>query len=217
MNLFANRLLTISGFICIALLFQIMISSNLAVAIESPESNTNKISSGFELESNVTNGSSSNQLAYRNSQHGIFMLFPSNWTFSNSGLPEYTQVAAFYGPLQNLSDPIPPRLTITVMNYQQNVSLKDFTNMTLSSLNQTNQVKILSSEPTTLAGHPGYQVVFSTLPNIGNPVSFEIMHSWISMGKKIYVLQYSAESSKFDTYLPTIKQILQSLRIDTTR
>ena len=184
MNLFTSRLLTICGLISTALLFQIMISSNLVVAIESSESNTNKISSGSELESIVTNGSSTNQLAYRNSQHGIFMLFPSNWTFSNSGLPEYTQVAAFYGPLQNLSDPIPPRLTITVMNYQQNVSLKDFTNMTLSSLNQTNQVKILSSEPTTLAGHPGYQVVFSTLPNIGNPVSFEIMHSWISIGQK---------------------------------
>ena len=151
MNLFTSRLLTICGLIRTALLFQIMISSNLVVAIESSESNTNKISSGSELESIVTNGSSTNQLAYRNSQHGIFMLFPSNWTFSNSGLPEYTQVAAFYGPLQNLSDPIPPRLTITVMNYQQNVSLKDFTNMTLSSLNQTNQVKILSSEPTTLS------------------------------------------------------------------
>ena len=217
MNLFTSRLLTICGLISTALLFQIMISSNLVVAIESSESNTNKISNGSELESIVTNGSSTNQLAYRNSQHGIFMLFPSNWTFSNSGLPEYNQVAAFYGPLQNLSDPVPPRLTITVMNYQQNVSLKDFTNMTLSSLNQTNQVKILSSGPTTLADHPGYQVIFSTLPNIGNPVSFEIMHSWISMGKKIYVLQYSAESSKFDTYLPTIKQILQSLRIDTTK
>ena len=214
MNLFTNRLLTICGSICIALLFQIIISSNLVVAIEDPESNINKISSGSELESTVTNESSTNQLAYRNSQHGIFMLFPSNWTYSNSGLPEYTQVAAFYGPLQNLSDSIPPRLTITVMNYQQSVSLKDFTNMTLSSLNQTNQVKILSSNSTTLAGHPGYQVVFSTLPNIGNPVSFEIMHSWVALGKKIYVLQYSAESSKFDTYLPTVKQILQSLKID---
>lgn len=217
MNLFTCRLLAICGLICTALLLQIIISSNLVVAIESSESNTNKISNGSELESIVTNGSSTNQLAYQNSQHGIFMLFPSNWTFSNSGLPEYNQVAAFYGPLQNLSDPVPPRLTITVMNYQQNVSLKDFTNMTLSSLNQTNQVKILSSGPTTLADHPGYQVIFSTLPNIGNPVSFEIMHSWIAMGKKIYILQYSAESSKFDTYLPTIKQILQSLRIDTTR
>lgn len=215
MNLFANRLLTVLGLISVALLFQITISSNLVFAAERPDSNTNKTSFGFGLEPNVTNGSSPNQLAYRNSQHGISMLFPSNWTYSDSGLPEYTQIAAFYGPLQNLSDPIPPRLTITVMNYQQSVSLKDFTNMTLSSLNQTNQVKILSSDSTTLAGHPGYQVIFSTLPSIGNPVSFEIMHSWTSLGKKIYVLQYSAENSKFDTYLPTIKQILQSLKIES--
>jgi hypothetical protein len=41
------------------------------------------------------------------------------------------------------------------------------------------------------------------------------MHSWVAFGKKIYVLQYSAESSKFDTYLPTIKQILQSLKIES--
>ncbi len=216
MNLFTCRLLAICGLICIALLFQIIISSNLVVAIESSESNTNKISSGSELESIVTNGSSTNQLAYRNSQHGIFMLFPSNWTFSNSGLPEYTQVAAFYGPLQNLSDPVPPRLTITVMNYQQNVSLKDFTNTTLSSLNQTNQIKISSSGPTTVAGRPGYQVIFSTLPNMGNPVSFEIMHSWTAVDNKIYVFQYSMESSKFDSYLPTVKQILDSLRINGT-
>jgi len=215
MNLFANRLLIVFGLISVALLFQITISSNLVFATERPDSNTNKTSIGFGLEPNVTNGSSPYQLAYRNSQHGISMLFPSNWTYSDSGLPEYTQIAAFYGPLQNLSDPIPPRLTITVMNYQQNVSLKDFTNMTLSSLNQTNQVKILSSDSTTLAGHPGYQVIFSTLPSIGNPVSFEIMHSWTSLGKKIYVLQYSAENSKFDTYLPTIKQILQSLKIES--
>jgi hypothetical protein len=102
------------------------------------------------------------------------------------------------------------------MSYQQNVSLKDFTNVTLSSLNQTNQIKISSSGPTTLAGRPGYQVVFSTLPSMGNPVSFEIMHSWTAVDNKIYVFQYSVESSKFDTYLPTVKQILDSLRINGT-
>jgi hypothetical protein len=31
---------------------------------------------------------------------------------------------------------------------------------------------------------------------------------------KIYVFQYSVESAKFDTYLPTVKHILESLRIE---
>jgi hypothetical protein len=200
--------------IYIATLFQIIIGSQTALAIDTPLSNINKSNYGFPLESTVTNGTTPNEIAYRNPQHGIFMLFPSNWTFSTSGLPDYTQVAAFYAPLQNLSDPIPARFTITVTSYQQNVSLKEYTNTTLSSLNETNQIKISSSGPTTLAGQPGYQVVFSTLPNIGNPISFEIMHSWTAIGNKVYVFQYSVEGSKFDNYLSTVKQILESLRIE---
>jgi hypothetical protein len=42
------------------------------------------------------------------------------------------------------------------------------------------------------------------------------MHSWTAIGNKVYVFQYSVESSKFDTYLPTVTQILKSLRIDGT-
>jgi len=195
-----------------AALLQIITASQTVTAIDVPASSTNYNNYGFQLESNVTNSSSS-EIVYKNPQHGISMLFPSNWTFSTSGLPQYTQVAAFYAPLQNLSDLIPARFTITVMSYQQNVSLKEFTNMTLSSLNETNQVKILSSNPTTLAGQPGYQVVFSTLPNMGSPVSFKIMHSWTAINNKIYVFEYGVESSKFNTYLPTVKQILDSLKI----
>jgi len=196
-----------------AALLQIIIESQTVTAIEVPALTPNNNNYGFQLESNVTN-SSSNEVIYRNPQHGLFMLFPSNWTFSTSGLPQYTQVAAFYAPLQNLSDLIPARFTITVMSYQQNVSLKEFTNMTLSSLNETNQVKILNSNPTTLAGQPGYQVVFSTLPNMGSPVSFKIMHSWTAINNKIYVFEYGVESSKFNTYLPTVKQMLDSLKIE---
>ena len=207
-----KRLLIICTCVCMAALLQIVIESQTVTAIDVPASSTNNNTYGFQLESNVTN-SSSNEVVYRNPQHGISMLFPSNWTFSTSGLPQYTQVAAFYAPLQNLSDLIPARFTITVMSYQQNVSLKEFTNMTLSSLNETNQVKILSSNPTTLAGQPGYQVVFSTLPNMGSPVSFKIMHSWTAINNKIYVFEYGVESSKFNTYLPTVKQILDSLKI----
>ena len=207
-----KRSLIICTCVCMAALLQIISVSQSVTAIDVPASSTNNNNYGFQLESNVTNSSSS-EIVYKNPQHGISMLFPSNWTFSTSGLPQYTQVAAFYAPLQNLSDLIPARFTITVMSYQQNVSLKEFTNMTLSSLNETNQVKILSSNPTTLAGQPGYQVVFSTLPNMGSPVSFKIMHSWTAINNKIYVFEYGVESSKFNTYLPTVKQILDSLKI----
>jgi hypothetical protein len=194
--------------------FQIEITPQTVFASEQPVPSMNKTNFGYQLESNVTDGNTINEIAYKNPQHGIIMLFPSNWTFSTSGLPEYNQIAAFYAPLQNLSDPIPARFTIAVMSYEQNIPLKEFTNMTISSLNQTGQIMISSSDPITLAGRPGHQLVFSTLPNMGNPISFEILHSWTVIDNKIYVFQYSVESAKFDTYLPTIKHILESLRIE---
>jgi len=198
---------------CNTILFQLDIPSQSVFAAEQPAANINMTNYDYQLESNVTGGNTINEIAYKNPQHGISMLYPSNWTFSTSGLPEYNQIAAFYAPLQNLSDPIPARLTIAVMSYEQNISLKDFTNMTTSSINQTGQVRILTSDQTTLAGRPGHQLVFSTLPNIGNPIAFEILHSWTVIDNKIYVFQYSAESTKFNIYLPTVKHILETLTI----
>ncbi len=194
--------------------FQIEITPQTVLAAEQAVPSMNKTNFGYQLESNVTDRNTINEIAYKNPQHGISMLFPSNWTFSTSGLPEYNQIAAFYAPLQNLSDPIPARFTIAVMSYEQKVPLKEFTNMTISSLNQTGQIMITSSDPITLAGRPGHQLVFSTLPNMGNPITFEILHSWTVIDNKIYVFQYSVESAKFDTYLPTVKNILESLRIE---
>ena len=214
-HIFEVSLLTfVCACMCTTVLFHLEIPLQSIFATEQPTANINKTNYDYQLEPNVTDGNTINEIAYKNPQHGIFMLFPSNWTFSTSGLPEYNQIAAFYAPLQNLSDPIPARLTIAVMSYEQNISLKDFTNMTISSINQTGQVMISSSDPTTLAGRPGHQLVFSTLPNIGNPISFEILHSWTIIDNKIYVFQYSAESARFNTYLPTVKHILETLTIE---
>jgi len=171
----------------------------------------------FQSVQNSTNVTSTDLVPYVNRMHGILMYIPSNWTFSTSGLPEYTQIAGFYSPLQNLSDSIPARLSISVMSYQQNVSLKDFTNLTLTSLNGTGQFKVIGSDPITLAGRPGYQITLSTLPSMGNPLNFGLMQSWTAVGNKIYLFSYSTESSKFATYLPTVEQMLKSLMIHDTR
>ena len=210
--------LLISLFVCtiIALL------SNFAVQVGSAETAPlilvgNSTAPDFQFVQNSTNVTSTDLVPYVNRMHGILMYIPSNWTFSTSGLPEYTQIAGFYSPLQNLSDSIPARLSISVMSYQQNVSLKDFTNLTLTSLNGTGQFKVIGSDPITLAGRPGYQITLSTLPSMGNPLNFGLMQSWTAVGNKIYLFSYSTESSKFATYLPTVEQMLKSLMIHDTR
>jgi len=215
-----NLMVRTSSLICLCICSAIasQFASQGAIAETGPlQLIGNKTNYNFQLEQNATNVTSSNLHPYVNRMHGILMFFPSNWTLSTSGLPDYTQIAAFYSPLQNLSDSVPARLSISVMNYQQNVSLKDFTNLTLTSLNRTGQFKVISSDPTTLAGRPGYQIILSTLPNMENPLDFGLMQSWTAVGTKIYLLSYSTESSKFATYLTTVEQMLKSLRIHETR
>lgn len=218
MSLMVRTSLLICLFVCTVIASQTILASQVASAGAGPlkfiGNNTN---TDFQLEQYATNVTSSDLLPYVNRMHGILMFIPSNWTLSTSGLPDYTQIAGFYSPLQNVSDSIPARLSISVMNYQQNVSLKDFTNLTLTSLNSTGQFKVISSDPITLAGRPGYQIILSTLPNLGNPLNFGLMQSWTAVGTKIYLLSYSTESSKFATYLPTVEQMLKSLKIHDTR
>lgn len=218
MSLMVRTSLLICLYVCTIIASQTILAAQVAGAGTGPlQFIGNNTSTDFQLEQYATNVTSSDLLPYVNRMHGILMFIPSNWTLSTSGLPDYTQIAGFYSPLQNISDSIPARLSISVMNYQQNVSLKDFTNQTLTSLNSTGQFKVISSDPITLAGRPGYQIILSTLPNLGNPLNFGLMQSWTAVGTKIYLLSYSTESSKFATYLPTVEQMLKSLKIHETR
>lgn len=218
MSLMVRTSLLICLFVCTVIASQTIFTALVANAETGPiQSIGNNTNPDFQLEQSATNVTSSDLLPYVNRIHGIMMSIPSNWTLSTSGLPDYTQVVGFYSPLQNLSDSIPARLSISVMDYQQNVSLKDFTNLTLSSLNRTGQFKVISSDSVTLAGRPGYQIILSTLPNLGNPLNFGLMQSWTAVGTKIYQFSYSTESSKFATYLPTVELMLKSLRIHDTR
>ena len=59
---------------------------------------------------NITNASSSstaaktmnNFLTYQNPTYGIKIQYPSDWTISQTGLRDYTNIVAFYSPLGNL-------------------------------------------------------------------------------------------------------------------
>src|SRR5688572_5808019 len=109
MKLIFEGLLLVCACMWTSALFQIEITPQTVLATAQPVPSMNKTNYGYQLESNVTHGNTINEIAYKNPQHGIFMLFPSNWTFSTSGLPEYNQIAAFYAhcktyPIQFLRD-----------------------------------------------------------------------------------------------------------------
>jgi hypothetical protein len=154
-------------------------------------------------------------LPYNNPTYGIFIQYPSDWTASTSGLEDYTDLIAFYSPLQNTSDLFPARLAISVITYGQNISLPEYTDFLLTTLNnQSEQIDVTSSSEVTVAGYPGHRVVVLTSqPFQNSTLIFNQMNTWTTIGNKVYLLSYEGEESVFNRHLPEVNQILESLSI----
>lgn len=183
-----------------------VLGQNSSVQAQTLES-INNLTSNSNLSSNAPFSN------FESRVHGVSLSYPSNWTVSTSGLPEYTQIVAIYSPLTNISDTIPARFSISVFSYENNISLTDFTNMTLGSLNGSQQFQMVSSGPTTIDSNPAYQVILSTLPSMQSPLPFGLMNTWTAVGNTLYLMSYSADSSEFSRYLPLVEKMLASFEI----
>lgn len=197
--------------ICMSVLAQIVAYIPETIAQNSSQAQLIDSKKNFTSDSKLSNTTGS--LDFESPTHGVSMSYPSNWTLSTSGLPEYTQIIAFYSPLSNISDNIPARLSISVFSYENNISLIDFTNMTLGSLNGSQQFGIISSGPITIDSKPGYQVILSTLPSMQNPIPFGLMNTWTVAGNNLYLISYSSDSSEFSRYLPLVEKMIGSFKI----
>ena len=167
-----------------------------------------------EFPSSISNTTTttSDFLTYENPLVGIKMQYPSNWTVSDTALRDYNDVVAFYSPLQNLSDALPAQLVLSMVRYSQNISLDEYTNLSLSALNQSQQFIVNESNPFTLANNPAHKIIFSAISPT-EQINFNVMQIWTSIGNKLYILSYNAEAPKFSKNLPTIEQMLQTVEI----
>lgn len=167
-----------------------------------------------EFPSSISNTTTttSDFLTYENLLLGIKMQYPSNWTVSSSALRDYSDVVAFYSPLQNLSDALPAQLVLSMVRYSQNISLDEYTNLSLSALNQSQQFIVNESNPFTLANNPAHKIIFSAISPT-EQINFNVMQIWTSIGNKLFILSYNAEAPKFSKNLPIIEQMLQSVEI----
>ena len=153
-------------------------------------------------------------LNYDNPNHGIKMQYPKDWTASTSGIPLYNGIIGFYSPLQSLSDTSPAELTLSITTYSTPISLDEYTKTTLGALEKQG-IKVDESTQNSISGKPGYKITFSppSPATQTTTVSLKVMQTWTIIDNKVYLLSFSAESSKFSTNLPLAQKILDSLKI----
>jgi eukaryotic-like serine/threonine-protein kinase len=151
-------------------------------------------------------------LTYDNPTHGIKMQYPADWTVSTNGLQSYSNIVGFFSLLQNLTDVLPAQVTLSLTGYSANVSLDEYTNMTLREIEQQG-LEVNESNAITLAGNPGHRIIFTPPPQ-AVPISLSVMQVWTVINDKVYLLVYTADSSKFQINLPLVQHMLDSLQVE---
>ena len=137
-----------------------------------------------------------NSTTYTDLADGISIQYPSGWEkieypavpLSSTG---YKVVVNFLAPIVNASDQWREYLMIQV-------------------LNQSTVKGLVPQVKTTLAGNPGYKLVYTN-----NEESFHLktLEDWTTIGDHTYLLIYKAEATKYSGYLPIIQKMLDSFRV----
>jgi eukaryotic-like serine/threonine-protein kinase len=159
----------------------------------------------------IETSAATNLLTYQNPIQGIKMQYPSDWTVSQNGLRDFSDVAGFFAPFGNISDVFPGRLILSIRHYSENVTLNEYNNLVNSSLRQPT-VQITESSPSTLAGNPAHKIVFLASPGIA-PFKIETMLVWMVKGNNVYTISFNSEPEKFPTYVPTVEKMINSFEL----
>jgi eukaryotic-like serine/threonine-protein kinase len=189
----------------------IVLMSSLGVLTQSVLAQKNATTTS-SASSTAAKKTSDNFLTYQNPTYGIKIQYPSDWTVSQTGLRDYTNIVAFYSPLGNLSDTIPQQLLLSKTHYSQNIALNDYSKLVNDTLKQPG-IQIVESKSLMLTGGAiAHRVVF--IPPAGNaPFKPEIMLVWTAKGDNIYTLSYNGDAAKYQTFLPAIEKMIASFEI----
>ena len=154
----------------------------------------------------------SNFVNYQNSEYGIKIQYPSDWTASQTGLRDYTNIVAFYSPLKNLTTIVPEYLLLSRTHYSTNVTLSDYSKLVNATIRQPG-VRIVESKTISVAGgNPAQKLVFIP-PALNVPFKPEIMLVWTAKGNNVYTLSFNGDAVKYPHYLPIIQKMIDSFDI----
>jgi len=121
-------------------------------------------------------------------------------------------VVVFFAPTEGPSDIFQDNVNIIVQDLSaQPMTLDEYTELSLGQIEQfITDPSILDSSAVTLADIPGHRVVYT-----GKQGQYDLkwMQVWTVQNNKAYVISYTAETSKYSTFLETVQEMIDSFEI----
>jgi eukaryotic-like serine/threonine-protein kinase len=161
-----------------------------------------------------------NFTSYNNTELGIYLQYPANWSKMEEKFDANVDVISFISTPENDTDTFTENVNIAIEPLQnESITLEEYSNTTLAALsNVFENFSLISKENTNLDGVPAIKIIFSiTQPQITDQsrdidtikqIPMKIMQILSVKEGKAYVIIYSAEEAKYDDYLPIIEKMI---------
>jgi serine/threonine-protein kinase len=159
---------------------------------------------------NSTSPAETNFLTYENSTFGIKIQYPSSWAKQTAD-----QGVTFVLPAngKNNLEQFLAKLNVTgIVGFPPNVPLKAMADRVVDGYRHfLSNFQIESYANTTLGGNNAIKILYSYRNSKNN--SFNATDIATIKNDRLYVIQYYAESSKYQSYLPTLQKMIDSFQI----
>jgi hypothetical protein len=169
---------------------------------------------------NTTNTTTISYLTYENPTYAIRIQYPSDWEkieFNQIG-NSVNLVVIFRSLPENSLDIKLENLVIEVGNLPfKNIPLGEVIKANINNLKKSlTDFELNESTTITIAGgNRAHKIVYTYREEQENNEQAKIMQVLMIKSDKAYLITYTAEQRKYDSYLPIIEKMIDSLRIKT--
>ena len=144
---------------------------------------------------------SDKMIIYDNPTFGIRIQYPSDWGRLDLSFLQHSADIDFY-PLNDTS--LAKNVKIQVNNlHSRNMTLEEYTNSQINLLEEN----LLESSAATLAGIPGYKIVFTNIEGL------KTMQVWTIKDDKAYIITYVAQEEDYEKELQIAQMMIDSFEI----
>jgi hypothetical protein len=211
-----------------SIIFSVLISSSInnqqviAQQQQSPEEIQNEILRGnLDIESDGTTTtteessvqflSNGSVLVYESPAYGIRTQYPDGWEILIQSTSPSSISLRFNSPPENDTDIFRENVVFEINTISNNTALSNYTTATLISYLETYpdlEFNELSSTNLTSTAIPAYKLAASRTQD-----GLDFMQIFAIKEDKVYTILYSAERTRYSTFLPIIEEMIDSFEV----
>jgi hypothetical protein len=152
-----------------------------------------------------------NLLVYESPAYGIRTQYPDGWEIIIQSTSPSSISLRFNSPPENDTDVFRENVVFEINTISNNTALSNFTSAALASyLEAYSDFELIDLSSTNLTGTaiPAYKLAASRTQD-----GLDFMQIFAIKEDKVYTILYSAERTRYSTFLPIIEEMINSLEV----